>query len=76
MMKEDLIFDIERLNKKNEILTGDCKILTDELAIARLTISENSHDLEEDYRSLSNELKAVRIQSSMMLQKYNIIKRY
>jgi hypothetical protein len=75
MMKGDYEFDIERLTKKNEILTGDCKILTDELAIARLTISENSCNLEEDYRLLSNELKTVRIQSSMMLQKYNVIKR-
>ena len=72
----DLLFNLDKLTRRNGVLTADCKILTDELAAARLTIEEGSYDLEEDYKKLATELKASRIRSAMLLQKYDTIRRH
>ena len=72
-MMEELLYDIEVLTKRNEMLIRDCKILTDELAIARVTMSDNSNDLEDDFKCLRQKLESSRVLSMKLSLKYDVV---
>jgi hypothetical protein len=73
---EELLYDIEVLTKRNEMLARDCKVLTDELALARVTISSSSHDLEDDFKCLRQKLENSRILSMKLYLKYDVVKHH
>ena len=70
---EELLYDIEVLTKRNEMLVRDCKVLTDELALARVTMSCSSHDLEDDFKCLRQKLENSRILSMKLSLKYDVV---
>jgi hypothetical protein len=76
VMIEELLYDIEVLTKRNEMLARDCKVLTDELALARVTMSSSSHDLEEDFKCLRQKLENSRLLSMKLYLKYDVVKHH